>query len=204
MIPFPDKKYQIIYADPPWFESGGGVIKRGADAHYPLMRTSDIASLPVKSIVDTNCHLYLWVTNNHLDDGLFVMGCWGFAYKTMITWMKNRQGLGQYFRGITEHCLFGVRGMLPYKIVDGKRQQGLTGFYAERTVHSRKPEEMRQMIDRVSYQPGYERIELFARQQTDGWDTWGNQVLVLGVTNGAQIPAEDSCSEVNPPDLGPG
>ena len=80
------------------------------------MKTKDIIQLPVHDLADENCHLYLWVTNNHLIDGLKVMQAWGFKYKTMITWTKDRFGLGQYFRGITEHCLFGVKGTLPYKV----------------------------------------------------------------------------------------
>jgi len=173
MIPFADKKYKTIYADPPWNETGGGKIKRGADAHYELMKTKDIIALPVQEIAEENCHLYLWVTNNHLVDGLEVMKAWGFRYVTKITWMKDSIGLGQYYRGLTEDCLFGVKGNLPYKIIDGKRQQGKTGFYAPKTTHSEKPVEMRKMIERVSYEP---RIELFARQKATGWDCWGNEV----------------------------
>ena len=167
--------YKTIYADPPWFESGGGKIKRGADAHYSLMKTKDIIAMApfVKSLADENCHLYLWTTNNFLPDALEVMKAWGFDYKTMITWVKDRQGLGQYFRGLTEHCLFGVKGNLPYKIIDGKRAQGVTGFYEPKTIHSRKPCKMRSMIETVSYEP---RIELFARQKFSGWDYWGNEV----------------------------
>ena len=173
--------YQIIYADPPWKESGGGRIKRGADKHYPLMSTKDIKRLDVCSVADDNSHLYLWVTNNFLPDGLDVMKSWGFEYKTMITWVKDRIGLGQYFRGVTEHCLFGVRGMIPYKIIENKRQQGTTCIVAPRTQHSRKPDEMRKMIEKVSYGT---KLELFARQRYDGWDAWGNQVggsIELGV-----------------------
>lgn len=151
----------------------GGQIKRGADRHYPLMKTAEIMALPVPEITADNCHLYLWTTNNFLPDALKVMAAWGFKHKTMITWVKDRQGLGQYFRGMTEHCLFGVKGNLPYKIIEGKRQQGLTVIHAPKTKHSEKPEEMRTMIERVSYGP---YIELFARQKTDGWDTWGNEV----------------------------
>lgn len=175
-VSFPDKKYEIIYADPPWNEVGGGRIRRGADKHYSLMKTDDIIKLPVIKIVKDNSHLYLWITNNRLIDGLEVMKMWGFEYKTIITWFKNRIGLGQYFRGITEHCLFGTRGNLPYKLENGKRCQGKTGFYAEKTIHSRKPEEMREMINLVSYRKGFERIELFAREKTEGWDVWGNEV----------------------------
>jgi N6-adenosine-specific RNA methylase IME4 len=170
------KKYQIIYADPPWNEQGGGRIKRGADRHYPLMSTMDIMFLPIREIADKNSHLYLWVTNNFLKDGLEVMKAWGFEYKTIITWVKDRMGLGQYYRGRTEHCLFGIRGMLPYKILNGKKQQGETVFFAPRTKHSQKPDEMRTLICKVSDRDGFNKIELFARQKTDGWDVWGNEV----------------------------
>jgi N6-adenosine-specific RNA methylase IME4 len=174
MIPFPNNKYKTIYADPPWKESGGGKIKRGADRHYPLMATKDIMALRVNEIADDDCHLYLWVTNNFLKDGLKVMEAWGFRYVTTITWTKDKVGLGQYFRGKTEHCLFGVKGKPPYKIVDGKRQQGVTGFLAERGKHSEKPQEMRTMIETVSYEP---YIELFARRTFANWDCWGNEVI---------------------------
>ena len=100
-------KYKTIYADPPWMEHGGGKIKRGADRHYPLMKTKDILALPVHELIDPEgCHLYLWTTNNFLPDALEVVKAWGFEYVTLITWMKDRQGLGQYYRGLTEHCIF--------------------------------------------------------------------------------------------------
>ena len=179
-------KYQTIYADPPWAERGGGQIKRGADAHYPLMTTKEIMELPVKEkLVDleNGCHLYLWTTNNFLPDAFKVMEAWGFKYVTMITWMKDKIGLGQYYRGLTEHCLFGrTKKILPYKLDDnGKRCQGQTGFYAPKTIHSQKPEEMRQMIEKVSYTP---RIELFAREPHEGWDVWGNEVDGIDWLNG--------------------
>lgn len=173
MIPFPKQKYQTIYADPPWMERGGGKIKRGADNHYPLMKTKDIMNIPIHEIADKNCHLYLWVTNNFLKDGLAVMEAWGFRYVTTITWMKDKIGLGQYFRGLTEHCLFGVKGKIPYKVLDSKRQQGKTGFYAPKEKHSKKPIEMVQMIEKVSYAP---YIELFAREERENWDSWGNEI----------------------------
>jgi len=169
-------KYQIIYADPPWNEAGGGKIKRGADQHYPTMKTKDIIDLNVDLYTDTNCHLYLWVTNNFLQDGLNVMKAWGFDYKTTITWVKDRMGLGQYYRGQTEQCLFGVKGMIPYKTVDGKRQQGITFFEAPRQKHSQKPKEMRDFIEKVSDREGFNKLEIFARKKTEGWDVWGNEV----------------------------
>ena len=169
------KKYKIIYADPPWMEHGGGRIPRGADRHYPLMKTRNIAALPVKNLIDPEgAHLYLWTTNNFLPDALEVVRAWGFEYVTMITWLKDRQGLGQYYRGLTEHCIFArTPNRLPYKLLDGKRQQGVTGFCAPKGRHSAKPEEMRRMIERVSYAP---RVELFAREPHAGWDTWGNEM----------------------------
>jgi len=176
MVKFPDKKYQIIYADPPWMERGGGKIKRGADKHYPLMKTKEIISLPVNTITYDNAHLYLWVTNNFLIDGLKVMDSWGFIYKTMITWVKDRFGLGQYFRGQTEHCLFGVKGNIPYKSINGKRQQGTTIIYSPRSKHSQKPNKMRLLIEKVSDREGFNKIELFARQKVKGWDVWGDEI----------------------------
>ena len=168
-------KYKTIYADPPWMEVGGGKIKRGADAHYPLMKTKEIMEIPVARLVDPNgCHLYLWATNNFLPDAMKVIEAWGFKYITMITWTKDSIGLGQYYRGMTEQCLFASTKLrLPYKIVDGKRIQGVTGFAEPRREHSVKPDKMRSMIESVSYDP---RIELFARQEFPNWDCWGNQI----------------------------
>lgn len=168
-------KYKTIYADPPWMESGGGRIQRGANRHYSLMKTSEIMKLPVKELADPDgCHLYLWTTNNFLQDALKVVEAWGFEYITLITWVKDRKGLGQYYRGLTEHCIFAVtKKRLPYKLEDGKRCQGVTGFFKPKGPHSKKPEIMRQMIERVSYEP---RIELFAREAHDGWDVWGDEI----------------------------
>lgn len=167
------KQYGTILADPPWMESGGGKIKRGADRHYPLMKTHEICALPVAQLALPDSHLYLWVTNNFLQDGLDVMSAWGYRYVTMITWAKDKIGLGQYFRGMTEHCLFGVRGKPGYKTHNGKRGQGRTLIHAPRGAHSVKPEELRAMIERVSPGP---YVELFARDTFPGWDAWGNEI----------------------------
>ena len=138
------------------------------------MTLNDIMDLPVRDLADeSGCHIYLWVTNNYLQAGLDCLKAWGFQYVTTITWMKDRIGLGQYYRGLTEHCLFGTtKQRLPYKTEDGKRCQGVTGFCEPKREHSRKPETMRSMIEHVSYEP---RIELFARERFDGWDAWGNE-----------------------------
>lgn len=169
--------YKTIYADPPWKESGGGKIKRGADAHYSLMSVKEICDLPVQDLYDPNegCHLYLWTTNNFLQEAFKVIKAWGFEYVTTITWMKDKIGLGQYYRGLTEHCLFArTKKILPYRLDEnGKRLQGVTGFIEPKREHSQKPDMMREMIEKVSYAP---RIELFARDYHDGWDVWGNEV----------------------------
>lgn len=173
-----ENKYRTILLDPPWKEQGGGKIKRGADRHYNLMSTKEIEQLPIKQLADQRgCHIYLWVTNNFLKDGLYLMDKWGFEYITTITWMKDRMGLGQYFRGMTEHCLFGTtKKRLAYKIIDGKRQQGVTGFYSPKTRHSEKPLIMYDFIEKVSYSP---RIELFARNERVGFDCWGNDPNIV-------------------------
>lgn len=179
-------KYGTVYVDSPWPEQGGGKIKRGADRHYQLMKLPEIYALPVGLWAAPDAHLYSWVTNNYLEAGLEAVRRWSFRYVTKVGWFKDRIGLGQYYRGRTEDCLFAVRGRLPYRVKqDGKRAQGETGFEAEefpepdlsdfkaaRTEHSRKPEEMRRMIELVSPGP---YLELFARRPAPGWDVWGNQ-----------------------------
>lgn len=170
-----DKKYKTIYIDPPWEERGGGKIKRGADRHYNLMSLEEIARFPIKELASPEgCHLYMWTTNNFLEKALELLKVWGFEYITLITWQKDRFGLGQYYRGITEHCIFAsTKKRLPYKVINGKRQQGVTGFYEAKTIHSRKPAKMRAMIETVSYEP---RLEIFARQEFNGWDCYGDEI----------------------------
>lgn len=168
MIPFPQKKYKTIYADPPWLEVGGGKIKRGADKHYSLMKTKDICQLPVGDIADENCWLFMWVTNNFLKDGIDVLESWGFRYVTNFVWVKNSFGIGYYFRGQHEICLFGVKGNLkPIK------RNVSSVLSADKRRHSQKPDEARNKIAEMSYEP---RIELFARTKTEGWDAWGNEI----------------------------
>lgn len=189
--------YSVIYVDPPWPERGGGKIKRGADKHYPVMDVRAIVEM-FRTFGDwaaLDAHMYCWATNNYLPDAFTCLRASKFRYVTNVTWVKNRPGLGQYFRGRTEHCLFGVRGRLPYlRRADGLRAQGQTVIYepcelpdalpdafeapvptdsAGRRIHSRKPEKMRDFIQDVSGEGP--RLEIFARLATSGWDTWGNQ-----------------------------
>ena len=197
-------RYRVLYADPPWWERGGGRIKRGADRHYPLMKTEAICALPVSAWMAHDAHGYLWVTNNFLPDGLRVLAAWGFRYVTKIDWYKGdvseemddalmdaalMAGLGQYYRGVTESCLFGVRGHTPYaRLPSGTRAQGRTGFHASRRAHSEKPEKMRTMIEYVS--PALPRLEMFARRHTPGWDVWGNEVTTIA-------PLEVTCDPLD-------
>lgn len=168
MIEFPNKKYNIIYADPPWYEQGGGKIKRGADRHYNLMKTNDIKKLPVANLADEKCWLFLWVTNNFLKDGLEVMEEWGFTYVTNLVWAKNTIGLGYYLRGQHEICLFGKKGQMK-----PKSRSESTLVTAKKSKHSKKPEEFYEKIEALNSGP---KIELFARNTRNGWDSWGNQI----------------------------
>ena len=169
------KKFKCISADPSWNERGGGKIKRGADRHYKCLKTHDIIRVIYQSGVwnpdPKGCHLWLWTTNNFLEDGLFVMKALGFRYINKLTWGKVRngniqKGLGQYFFGSDEVCLFGVMGRL-------KRLERVpTLLLAERDEHSRKPAEAYKMMQTVSPGP---RLEMFARGQRRGWKCWGDE-----------------------------
>ena len=169
------KKFKCISADPSWNEMCGVKIKRGSDRHYKCLKTHDIIRVIYQSGVwnpdPKGCHLWLWTTNNFLEDGLFVMKALGFRYINKLTWGKVRngniqKGLGQYFFGSDEVCLFGVMGRL-------KRLERVpTLLLAERDEHSRKPAEAYKMMQTVSPGP---RLEMFARGQRRGWKCWGDE-----------------------------
>lgn len=174
-------KFGTIYADPPWRLSGGKNGKGGwsrsvsPSAHYRLMRTRDIAALPVGGLALPDSHLWLWVPNCLLPDALEVMRAWGFRYSNNVAWVKTgAPGLGQRIRTMHELCLLGLRGRTPYeRTMAGKRVQIHSAFVAPRGGHSEKPAQMRDMIKRVSPGPF---LELFARQKVPGWDAWGDEV----------------------------
>lgn len=168
------KRYQIIYADPPWqYKENWG---NGSNEHtYPSMSFEEIKKLWISSIADDNAHLYLWVTNPFIKEGLELCSAWGFNYKTLITWVKqypsgsHEMGMGYYFRSCTEHMIFGVRGK---KKVSNKTTRNL--FYAiNPRKHSQKPVEAYELIERSS---DGNKLELFARNKREGWDVWGNEV----------------------------
>lgn len=168
--------YRTVLIDPPWPERGGGKIKRGADRHYELIEVRDMPRVIYGSGVfelERDAHLYLCATNNYLLDAGWLMGALGFRYLTCITWPKERMGLGQYFRGKTEHVLFGVRGR-------GKSPEVHTGDRTLSTLlegaehvrqHSRKPRQLYELIEKRSWGP---YLEMFATEQRDGWDGWGS------------------------------
>ena len=174
-----DKKYNIIYADPPWEykESGGG--SRVVKAHYNTMNINDIKALPIKTICNDTSILFLWVTFPRLEQGIEVIKAWGFQYYGLaFDWVKTSKngqpswGMGYYTRQNTEICLIGVKDK-SHRIKPLCRNV-LSVVHSERREHSRKPDCIRDYIVQVC--GDLPRIELFARQHADGWDCWGNEV----------------------------
>lgn len=174
------KKYKTILADPPWqFQNKTGKV---APEHkrlnrYSTMTLEDICALPVQQAASPTAHLYLWVPNALLPEGLRVMSAWGFQYKTNIIWHKIRKdggsdgrGVGFYFRNVTEILLFGVRGKNARTEQAGRSQVNM--LQTRKREHSRKPDEQYELVEACSRGP---YLELFARGERPGWDVWGNQ-----------------------------
>ena len=174
-----DGRYATILADPPWqFQNRTGKM---APEHkrllrYPTMNLQEICQLPVGHLGAAQAHLYLWVPNALLTEGLEVMRAWGFTYKTNIVWYKIRKdggpdgrGVGFYFRNVTELVLFGVRGSMR-TLKPGRTQVNLFG--TRKREHSRKPDELYDVIEACSPGP---YLELFARFRRPGWHQWGNE-----------------------------
>jgi N6-adenosine-specific RNA methylase IME4 len=179
MIPFPNKKYAIIYADPPWkYRLNSKVVEGAADGHYSVMEIEDIANLPVQEICSDKCLLFLWVTFPKLKEGIYVLEKWGFEYKTVgFTWFKTNCnngemvfGIGYYTKSNVEICLLGTKGNAHQLVKNNSISQVIT---SPRRKHSKKPDEVRQLI--VKLCGDVPRIELFARSRYNGWDVWGNE-----------------------------
>ncbi|MFA5924044.1 MAG: MT-A70 family methyltransferase [Methylococcaceae bacterium] len=170
-----DLKFSTILLDPPWdWGDEGDVNQMGrAKPDYSTMPFSEILNLPVDSIADDDCHIYLWITNRSLPKGFELLGKWGFRYITMLTWPKPSFGMGKYFRGQTEHILFGVKGSLPLKRKDASTL--LPSWARGKNGHSSKPLEIYDYIESCS--PGA-YIELFAREKRDGWSSWGEKSTI--------------------------
>ena len=176
------KKYNTIYADPPWqFQNRTGKVapEHKRLTRYETMTIEDIKALPIADITGDKAHLYLWVPNALLPDGLAVMDAWGFEYKGNLVWEKVRKdggpdgrGVGFYFRNVTELILFGIKKKsAPNRTLQPARSQ-VNIIRAMKREHSRKPDEIIPIIEACSQGP---RIELFARGVREGWDMWGNQ-----------------------------
>ena len=174
------KRYRTIYADPPGqFQNRTGKVapEHKRLSRYSTMTVPEICRLPVAEAADEKSHLYLWVPNALLPEGLEVMRAWGFSYKTNIIWEKVRKdgmpdgrGVGFYFRNVTEILLFGIRGEKNRTLDPGRSQVNL--LRAIKREHSRKPDEFISLIERCSPAPF---LEMFARGSRRDWDMWGNQ-----------------------------
>ena len=173
--------YGVILADPPWsYSSWNGKKSRTADSKYSLMTTEQIAEMApaIDVIADDNCALFMWATSPMLDDALTVMSIWGFKYKTIgLNWIKTQKhkkqkvimGMGHYTRPGSKICLLGLRGKAP--VAD----KGVHQVIVEpRRKHSQKPDGQYPRIERLY--PDTPKIELFARNKREGWDSWGNEL----------------------------
>ena len=175
MIPFPNKRYNVILADPPWrfkLYSAKGVNKKSANGQYDTMTLNDLKALPVADIAAKDCCLFMWATFPMLREAFEVMDAWGFSYKSGGAWPKTTKngkdafGTGYIFRSAAEVFLVGTKGHV--KPMNRSTRNVLHGVVRE---HSRKPDEQYPFIENLF---GGERIELFARQSRQGWDCWGN------------------------------
>lgn len=160
------KKYKTILADPPWdINQRGRNSTRSAERHYNLMPLEQIKSMPVTDLCEENAHLYLWIPNGLLQEGLDVIKAWDFTFRSPIYWIKPRLGLGNYVRNASETLLFATRGKAPVKF-----HAQPNWLFAPQQEHSHKPEEQFAIIERLSDGP---YLELFARRRQPGWDCWG-------------------------------
>lgn len=179
-LAFAGRRFSTILADPPWqFQNRTGKM---APEHkrlnrYGTLTLDEILRIPVASVTAGSAHLYLWVPNALLLEGLRVLDAWGFTYKTNIVWHKVRKdggpdgrGVGFYFRNVTELVLFGVRGKNVRTLSPGRKQVNI--IRSMKREHSRKPDELYEIIEACSPGP---RLELFARGVRQGWSVWGNQ-----------------------------
>ncbi|HVY70092.1 MAG TPA: MT-A70 family methyltransferase [Verrucomicrobiae bacterium] len=186
-------QYATILADPPWQfmnRTGKMAPEHKRLLRYPTMELEEIMELPVPALAAARSHLYLWVPNALLAEGLSVMRRWGFTYKTNLVWSKIRKdggpdgrGVGFYFRNVTELILFGVRGSMR-TLAPGRRQVNILS--TRKREHSRKPDEVYNLIEECSPGP---YLELFARHVQSGWTQWGNEIVEQA---GQPAPAEQS------------
>lgn len=173
-------RFGTILADPPWrFTNRTGKVapEHRRLARYETMTVDEICAMPVSNVLEDTAHLYLWVPNAMLPDGLKVLSAWGFTYKANIVWHKIRKdggsdgrGVGFYFRNVTEILLFGTRGKNARTLAPGRRQ--VNYLSSRKREHSRKPDEQYRLIESCSKGP---YLEMFSRGIREGWYCWGNQ-----------------------------
>lgn len=180
-------KFSTVLADPPWrFQNRTGKMapEHRRLSRYGTMDVAEIMALPIADVTASTAHLYLWVPNALLPQGVEVLRAWGFEYKTNLVWHKIRKdggsdgrGVGFYFRNVTELVLFGVRGKNARTLAPGRRQVNYLG--TQKREHSRKPDELYDLIEGCSPGP---YLELFARGTRKGWRAWGNQAGEYDIT----------------------
>lgn len=161
------KKFGTIYADPPW-PYANQATRSATDNHYSTMSLDDIAALPISQLTADQAHLHLWTTNAFLFDSKAILEAWGFEYKSCFVWVKPEMGIGNYWRVSHEFLLLGVKGKLTFT-----DHTIMSWLHHNRIGHSRKPEAVRQFIERASPGP---YLELFARRTIDNWTVWGNEI----------------------------
>jgi len=174
------RRFATVLADPPWrFQNRTGKMapEHRRLSRYGTMSVAEISVLPVSEVAAARAHLYLWVPNALVQEGLAVLAAWGFTYKSNLVWYKTRKdggpdgrGVGFYFRNVTELLLFGVRGSSARTLAAGRRQTNI--IVSRKREHSRKPDEQYDIIERCSPGP---YLELFARHERDDWTAWGNE-----------------------------
>ena len=170
--------FNVIYSDPPWAFNNvrtGGTLKSGASQKYPTMSLEDICNLKIKDITESDCLLFLWVPNSMiLSHTPKVLESWGFTFRSLFIWKKKSFGLGYWFRNCTENLIIASKGNVkPF------RYQKRNFLETKSLKHSQKPEEVRVIIDEIAdktFGSRAQKLEMFARQQTNGWDSWGLDV----------------------------
>ena len=167
-------RYDIVYADPPWRYSFSKSNSRKIENQYPTMHLKDICNIDVPS--KENSVLYLWTTSPKLLEGLAVMKAWGFTYKSQAVWDKTKIGMGYWFRGQHEILLVGTKGKFSPPLA-GQRKGSVFKF--PRGKHSKKPDEIRDLIK--NWFPDAERLEMFCRYPSPGWDVFGNEVCGISI-----------------------
>lgn len=177
--PFPKKKYQIIYADPPWHYGGKlqhegkkGDYTGGCKNFYPCIPTKNLAEMEIQNICHDDCLLFMWATNPHLEQAIMLGKMWGFNYSTVaFIWDKQMHNPGRYTLSQCEIVLLFKKGKIPAP--QGRRN--VRQFFSEkRRKHSMKPDEIRKFIHEMF--PKQKKIEIFARQKKTGWDSWGIEI----------------------------